>query len=90
MALGAPFDPPSSVSAPFYGYLKLKLHRSEERVTEDQTGNFQPRRPRTYQLSYACSYIHTAHLPVTFETVPVVCNDVLQTSEIHVEINWYS
>ena len=22
--------PPSSVSAPFYGYLKLKLHRSEE------------------------------------------------------------
>ena len=30
VALGAHFTPPSSVGAPFYGYLKLKLHRSDE------------------------------------------------------------
>ena len=54
--------PLSSVSAPFYGYLKLKLHRSEEsRIRRwSHRGSIrepiQLRRPRTNQLSYACSY----------------------------------
>ena len=64
MALGAHFTPPppSSVSAPFYGYLKLELHRSEEsrsRRWSHRGSNWKPPAPmpRTNQLSYACSLL---------------------------------
>ena len=48
--------PPHNVSAQFYGYLKLQLHRSEKvgtdvGVTENRTGDLQHRKQRTYQLS---------------------------------------
>ena len=53
---GAPSSPLASVSAPFYGYSKLWLHGSgESRVTEDRTGDFSLRKPRTSQLSLDCS-----------------------------------
>ena len=48
--------PPSSVSALFYGYLKLKLYTYQRKigtgigVTENQTGDLQHRKQRSYEL----------------------------------------
>ena len=51
--------PPSSISALFYGYLKLKLQYTDQKkvepdvgFTEDRTRNLQLLRPCTKQLSY--------------------------------------
>ena len=76
MALGAHFTPPplSFVSAPFYGYLKLKLHGSEEsrsRHWSHRGSNREPpaQKARTNQLSLARSQIYQFHFVLPIVTL---------------------